>query len=285
MDKLGAPLVSIILSYYNEIRFIAEAVESAKSQTYKNIEVIVVDDGSTEQAHRHLLSIPGIKIIQQANGGVSSARNRGIAESRGDYIVFLDHDDRLMTNAVASHLEALQVKPGAGLIFAARRDIDEHGTATALPYVCVPRRNYFHSFLEANPIHCPASAMVSREALDRVGGFDPDVEPGDDYDLYIRIARNFPVLRHTALVAEYRIHGSSVSQDGRKMYASTERVLNKVKATMQLTPKEQRLLSAGYGRAGVYFLGGEGWRHKARLVYYRLRSLSQSSFLEMLRGN
>jgi glycosyltransferase involved in cell wall biosynthesis len=285
MDKLRAPLVSIILSYYNEIRFIAEAVESAKSQTYKNVELIVVDDGSTEQAHRHLLSIPGIKIIRQANGGVSSARNRGIAESSGDYIVFLDHDDRLTTDAVASHLEALQMKPGAGLIFAARRDIDEHGTATAPPYVCVPRRNYFHSFLEANPIHCPASAMVSREALDRVGGFDPDVEPGDDYDLYIRIARNFPVLRHTALVAEYRIHGSSVSQDGRKMYASTERVLNKVKATMRLTPKEQRLLSAGYGRAGAYFLGGEGWRHKTRLIYYRLRSLSQSSFLEMLRGN
>ena len=143
MDKLGAPIVSIILSYYNEIRFIAEAVESAKSQTYKNVEVIVVDDGSTEQAHQHLLSIPGIKIIRQANSGVSAARNRGVAESTGDYIIFLDHDDRLMTNAVAAHLEALKMKPAAGLIFAARRDIDEHGTPTARPYVCAPRRNYF----------------------------------------------------------------------------------------------------------------------------------------------
>jgi len=285
MDNPRAPLVSIILSYYNETRFIAEAVESAKSQTYKNIEVIVVDDGSTEQAHQHLLTIPGIKIIRQANGGVSSARNRGFSESRGDFIIFLDHDDRLMVNAVASHLEALQKKPGAGLIFAARRDIDEHGTATAPPYICIPRRNYFHSFLEANPIHCPASAMVSREALDRVGGFDPNVEPGDDYDLYIRIARYFPVLRHSALVAEYRIHGSAVSQDGKKMYAATERVLNKVKATMQLTPREQKLVSAGYGRADAYCLGGHGWRHKARLFYYKMRSLSQSSFLEMLRGN
>jgi glycosyltransferase involved in cell wall biosynthesis len=285
MDTLHSPLVSIILSYYNETRFIAEAVESAKSQTYKNIEVIVVDDGSTEQAHQHLLAIAGVKVIRQANGGVSSARNRGISESRGDYIVFLDHDDRLMPNAVSSHLEALKIKPDAGLIFAARRDIDVHGNAAALPYICAPRRNYFHSFLEANPIHCPASAMVSRDALERVGGFDSNVEPGDDYDLYIRIAREFPVLRHTALVAEYRIHGSAVSQDGRKMYASTERVLNKVKATMPLTPKEQKILNAGYGRAGAYFLGGEGWRHKARLLYYRMRSLSQSSFLEILRGN
>jgi glycosyltransferase involved in cell wall biosynthesis len=285
MDTLHSPLVSIILSYYNETRFIAEAVESAKSQTYKNIEVIVVDDGSTEQAHQHLLAIPGVKVIRQANGGVSSARNRGISESRGDYIVFLDHDDRLMPNAVSSHLEALKIKPDAGLIFAARRDIDVHGNAATPPYICAPRRNYFHSFLEANPIHCPASAMVSRDALERVGGFDSNVEPGDDYDLYIRIAREFPVLRHTALVAEYRIHGSAVSQDGRKMYASTERVLNKVKATMPLTPKEQKILNAGYGRAGAYFLGGEGWRHKARLLYYRMRSLSQSSFLEILRGN
>jgi glycosyltransferase involved in cell wall biosynthesis len=285
MDTLQTPLVSIILSYYNEVRFIAEAVGSAKSQTHENIEIIVVDDGSAEQAHQHLLTIPSIKIIRQANGGVSSARNRGLAESRGDYIVFLDHDDRLMPNAIASHLAALKKKPNAGLIFAARRDIDEHGNATASPYICVPRRNYFHSFLEANPIHCPATAMVSRKALDQVGGFDPSVEPGDDYDLYIRLARHFPVLRHTALVAEYRIHGSSVSQDGEKMYASNERVLNKVKATMTLTPKEQKLLSAGYGRASAYFLGGEGWRYKARLLYYRLRSLSQTSFLEILRGN
>ena len=285
MDKQRTPLVSIILSYYNEIRFIAEAVESAKSQTYKNIEVIVVDDGSTEQAHRHLLTIPGIKIIRQANGGPASARNRGLSESRGDYLIFLDHDDRLMPNAVVSHLEALKRKPSAGLIFAARRTIDEHGTVTAQPYVCAPRRNYFHAFLETNPIHCPASAMMSREALDRVGGFDSSVEPSDDYDLYIRIAHDFPVLRHTALVAEYRIHRSAVSQDGRKMYASTERVLNKVKATMPLTSRERKLLSAGYGRANAYCLGGEGWRHKARLLYYRLRSFSQSSFLEMLSGN
>ena len=69
------------------------------------------------------------------------------------------------------------------------------------------------------------------------------------------------------------------------MYAANERVLNKVKATMPLTPREQKLLNAGYGRAGAYYLGGEGWGHKARLLYYRLRSLSQSSFLEMLRGN
>jgi glycosyltransferase involved in cell wall biosynthesis len=284
MDKLRTPLVSIILSYYNEVRFIAEAIESAKSQTYNNIEIIVIDDGSTEQAHQHLLTIPGIRVIRQKNGGVSSARNRGLSESSGDYIIFLDHDDRLMPKAVESHLEALKANPGAGLIFAARRDIDEHGNATAPPYICAPRRNYFHSFLEANPIHCPASAMVSREALNRVGGFDTSVEPGDDYDLYIRIAREFPVLRHPDLVAEYRIHGSSVSQDGGKMYASTERVLNKVKATMPLTAKEQKLLSAGYGRADAYFRGGQGWRHKTRLLYYRLRSLSQSSFLEMLRG-
>ena len=285
MNTPCTPLVSIVLSYYNEVRFIAEAVESARSQTYKNIEVIVVDDGSTEEAYKHLLTIPGIKIIRQANGGVSSARNRGFSESRGDYIIFLDHDDRLLANAVADHLDALKRKPGAGLIFAARRDIDEQGKITAPPYICAPRRNYFHAFLEINPIHCPASAMVSRKALDQVGGFDPAVEPGDDHDLYIRIAHEFPVVRHSALVAEYRIHGSAVSQDGRKMYASAERVFSKVKATMPLTPKEQRLLNAGYGRACAYFLGGEGWRYKARLLYYRLRSISQSSFLEMLRGN
>jgi glycosyltransferase involved in cell wall biosynthesis len=288
MPSLGnenseSPLVSIVLSYYNQTRYIDEAIQSALAQTYPNVEIIVVDDGSKEEAHQHLLKHP-VRIIRKENGGVSSARNRGIQEANGDYIIFLDHDDRLLPDAAASHLEALKTKPDAGLIFSARRDIDETGRVASEPYLCSPRKNYFNSLLEANPIHCPASAMVSRKALEQVGGFDSSVEPGDDYDLYIRIARDFPVLRHTALVAEYRIHSTAVSRDGKKMYDSTVRVLDKVKRTMKLTGKELRLVDAGYGRAAAYFQGGTGPQQKIRLMYYKLRSLSQSSFLELLRG-
>ena len=279
-----APLVSIILSYYNQMRYIGEAIQSAVSQTYSNIEVLVVDDGSSLEAYQHLLSITDVRVIRKENGGVSSARNRGIEESHGEYVIFLDHDDHLLPNAVSSHMEALKRNRQAGLIFAARRDINGDGQVVSPPYVCSPRRDYFHSFLEVNPIHCPAAAMISRKALDTIGTFDPKVEPGDDYDLYIRIAREFPVLRHPAVVAEYRIHSGSVSQDGRKMYDATVRVLDKVKKTMHLTPKEQRLLKAGYGRAAAYFQGETGWKQKSRLMYYRLRSFSQSSFLQLLRG-
>lgn len=285
MSNKQGPLISIVLSYYNQTRYIGEAIRSATSQTYKNIEVLVVDDGSSNEAHQYLLAYRGVTVIRKANGGVSSARNRGVLESKGEYIIFLDHDDRLMPDAVALHLEALKAKPGAGLIFSARREIDENGNVVSAPYVCAPRKSYFQSFLESNPIHCPAAAMVSREALERVGSFDTGVEPGDDYDIYIRIAREFPVVRHQGLVAEYRVHIGSVSRDREKMYLSTIRVLDKVKATMALTSKEKRLLSAGYGRAEAYFKGGRGWRQKARLLYYRLRSLSQSSFLEALRGH
>ena len=280
----NTPLVSIILSYYNQTRYIGEAIQSAVSQTYSNIEVLVVDDGSSLEAHQHLLGITDVRVIRKENGGVSSARNRGIEESHGEYVVFLDHDDHLLPTAVASHMDALKGNPQAGLVFAALRDIDENGKVVSAPYVCSPRRNYFRSFLEVNPIHCPAVAMISRRALDTVGGFDSKVEPGDDYDLYIRIARMFPVIRHSGVVAEYRIHSGAVSTDGKKMYDATVRVLDKVKSTMRLTPKEQRQLKAGYGRAATYFQGGIGVKQQMRLIYYRLRSLSQSSFLSLLSG-
>ena len=277
------PLVSIVIAFYNGQQYIREAIASALAQTHPAIELIVIDDGSTEDAHQFLRAIPGPTIIRQPNGGVAVARNRGLHEAHGDYLIYLDQDDRLLPDAVASHLRA--IPPGArpGLVFAAIRQIDAAGQVTGAPYVCTPRRNYFLSLLESNPIHCPAAAMISREAMLAVGGMDPDVAPSEDFDLYMRLAQRYPVVRHIAVVAEYRIHGANVSHDRAKMIRATNRVLDKAERTMTLTPGERRRVRLGRARAAVFFTDRKSPWQKLQLRYFRLRSLLQSSFVQMLR--
>ncbi|MGC4083750.1 MAG: glycosyltransferase family A protein [Vicinamibacterales bacterium] len=102
------PLVSIVVLNYNYGRYLTEAVESALSQTYPAIEVVVVDDGSTDESAEVLARYEGrVTICRKRNGGMVSAMNRGFAESRGDVIVFLDADDFLLPDAVAVHVAAL----------------------------------------------------------------------------------------------------------------------------------------------------------------------------------
>ena len=279
----ATPLVSIVIAYYNGQQYIREAIASALAQTHPAIELLVVDDGSTDEAHQFLLGIPGPAVIRQPNGGVAVARNRGLHEARGDYLIYLDQDDRLLPEAVASHLRAIPPGTRPGLVFAAIREIDAAGQVTGRPYVCTPRRDYFLSMLESNPIHCPAAAMISREAMLTLGGMDPDVAPSEDFDLYMRLAHRYPVVRHTDTVAEYRIHGANVSHDRAKMIRATNRVMDKVERTMTLTPGQRRRVRLGRLRAAVFFSDHRTPWQQLQLRYFRLRSLLQSSFVDMLR--
>jgi glycosyltransferase involved in cell wall biosynthesis len=279
----AAPLVSIITAYYNGEDYIRESIESAFGQTHPAIEVIVIDDGSTEEAHQFLLTLPGPTVIRQPNGGVAAARNRGLREARGEYIIFLDQDDRLLPDAVASHLRAMEGHSKPGFIFGALRQIDENGRATSAPYICTPRRNYFLSLLECNLIHCPAAAMISREAMLALGGMDEEMAPSEDFDLYMRLAQRYPVVRHADTVAEYRIHGSNVSNDRSKMIRMTNRVLDKAEHTMTLSRGERRRVRLGRARAAVIFTDRKSIWQKLQMMRFRMRSLLQSSFLEMLR--
>ena len=279
----AAPLVSIVIAYFNGQDYIREAIESALSQTHPAIELIVVDDGSTEPAHEALLAIPGPMVIRQPNGGVAAARNRGLQAAHGEYLIYLDQDDRLLPDAVRSHLRAIEGRSRPGLVFAAIRQIDSDGKITGAPYVCAPRRDYFLSLLESNPIHCPAAAMIRRDAMVELGGMDPEVAPAEDFDLYMRLAKAYPVVRHTAVVAEYRIHTSNVSQDRAKMVRATHRVMDKVERTMTLTPGQRRRVRHGRRRAIVFFTDQPSRWRRLEMLYFRLRSFLQSSFREMLR--
>ena len=121
------PRVSIVIPYYNQQLFIAETVLSAKRQTYPNVEIIVVDDGSPVPAEPYLREINGIQLFRTENHGCPATRNFGFAKSSGEYLVFLDGDDILSPGAIEAHLKAFAQHPETGLSFGSSSAINEHG--------------------------------------------------------------------------------------------------------------------------------------------------------------
>src|SRR6187549_2424028 len=123
-------LVSVIIPTYNHARFLSEAINSAKKQDYTKVEIIVIDDGSTDDTAELIQGIKGIKYIRQENGGLSAARNTGYIHSRGDFLVFLDADDLLYPTAITTNLEILRKDPELAFVSGCHNIIDVYGSIT-----------------------------------------------------------------------------------------------------------------------------------------------------------
>jgi O-antigen/teichoic acid export membrane protein/glycosyltransferase involved in cell wall biosynthesis len=233
------PLVSIIIPYYNQQAFIADAAWSAKRQTYPNIEIIVVDDGSPVPAEPHLRQINGIHLLRTENHGVSAARNLGFQRSSGEYLIFLDSDDVLLPGAVEAHLKALLAQPKAGLSFGPVKLIDEIGKQLRPPYIGRRRRDYFFPLLESNLIGCPGAAMIRREMFVAVGLFDEELRNAEDYELFLRIARHSPLVQHSVCVVEYRQHSASKSQPKERQLLATMAALDRIDRTLNESERKK----------------------------------------------
>jgi glycosyltransferase involved in cell wall biosynthesis len=207
-----AGLTSVVIPCFNQQRYIREAVESAVGQDYQPIEVVVVDDGSPAPIAPWLANCP-VSLVRQPNAGVSAARNRGLAETHGEFVVFLDADDRLLRNAVNAGVRRLRDAPGAACAVGLCRVIDgegrpapfrQRGPLSADPYLELLRENF---------IWMPGQVVFRRATIAGVP-FDSSVDACADYDLYLRVARKHPVLVHDEVVAEYRQHPESMSENG-----------------------------------------------------------------------
>lgn len=204
------PLVSVVIPCFNTGRFLAEAIESVFAQTWREHEVIVVDDGSTDDSARIAAAYTDVRLVRQANAGVSAARNRGLAECRGEHLVFLDADDRLLPGALRLGVDVSATRPECAFVHGFSRTIERDGTP--LPGRVEPRSDSTYlTLLEGQGLVPPASAMFRRSAVEAVGGFDPRVSVVEDHDLYLRVARRFPFFCHNEVVCEYRVHDQNAS--------------------------------------------------------------------------
>ena len=203
-------LVSVVIPCYNHARFLVEAIDSVKQQTYKNTEIIVVDDGSTDETKSVAEKIEGIRYIYQANQGLSAARNTGFQNSKGEYLVFLDADDYLYPEAIATNLRYLQQNPSWAFVSGWHDKVDEWKYLIEKDELSVVKENHYINLLQGNYIGMHAAVMYTRWVLNEFQ-FDTLLRACEDYDLYMRITRKFPVGDHDKNMAAYRIHGNNMS--------------------------------------------------------------------------
>ena len=206
------PLVSIIIPNYNYARYLREAIDSALAQTYRPVEVIVVDDGSTDGS-RSVIQAYGsaIRSIFQKNEGLPSARNAGIAMASGEFFVFLDSDDALLPDALLTLYEGFSSAPDCGIVFGYSQSVGAAGERLSF-HRNECRSFSYKEFLFANFILVP-EAMISRRVVAEIGGFNPSFLQCEDYDFWIRSARKFEIRYIDRLVARIKSHDANLSKD------------------------------------------------------------------------
>jgi glycosyltransferase involved in cell wall biosynthesis len=251
-------LVSVVIPCFNQGGFLDEAIESALAQTYPHFELIVVDDGSTDNTAEVASRHPGVRLVGQGNQGLSAARNAGLRASSGDFVVFLDADDRLKPEALEIGLATIRAHPQCSFVSGQVELTNHDGSMMRAGQHRVIDRAHYRMLLQGNDILSGATVMYRRQVFDVVEGFDPDLPACEDYDLALRIARQFPAYTHDHVVAEYRRHGGNMHRDPARMLVSALAALRKQRQAAKRS-KEDR---------GAYELGVAHWKREfgGRLV-------------------
>ena len=234
--------VSVVIPCYNQGRFLGEAIASADAQGSLVSEIVVVDDGSTDETRAVATRDPSVRYLHQERRGLSAARNSGWHASSGDHIAFLDADDRLLPGAIEAGIEALERWPRAAFAFGHYELMDEEGAVlptwrerriaddqsfTSGDFELVlpdgrragrspqPRRvsDHYTAMLRRNYISMHAAVLYGRAVLEETAGFDSRLSALEDYDLYLRVTRTHPVACHDRVVAQYRRHPAAMSRD------------------------------------------------------------------------
>ena len=260
-----APLVSVVIPCYNQGRFLGDAVESVRGQTYGNVEVVVVDDGSTDDTAVVAASYPDVRLVRQSNAGLSAARNAGLAASAGAFLVFLDADDRLRAGAVEAGLACFEENPASAFVWGDHVRTDVAGREIPKPGAGEVGPDRYLALLRGNYIGMHAAVMYRREPLVAAGGFDATLQAAEDYDLYLRLARDAPVASHDAVVAEYRIHGGNMSANSAFMLEHVLAVLRKHEPLVRGDAARERALRDGVAVWTDYYREEALARYRTRL--------------------
>jgi glycosyltransferase involved in cell wall biosynthesis len=278
-SRLGGGKVSIVIPCYNQARFLGEAIQSVLCQGYDDLEIVVVDDGSNdcteEVASGYVREDPRVRLIRQENRGLAAARNRGLAEAGGEYVVFLDSDDRLVLGALEVGVRELEAHPGCAFVSGICRKITADGSVVPGWEQFRVRDDPYLELLRSCPIYVPA-VMYRSSVFDVVGNFDTSYRAAEDYDLYYRILGRFPVYCHDTLVAEIRRHDANMTRDRTLM----------LKYNMAALRSQRRRVKGDARYKEAYKAGERLWRdwHGAPVVNQVRSHLQEGRWWQGLSG-
>lgn len=221
------PEVSIVIPSYNSEKYIETTLNSVLNQTFTDIEIIVIDDGSIDRSPAIIRSFGSpVRLISQRNSGVSTARNRGISEASGEFICFVDSDDYWFPEKIASQMEVFRAHPEVGAVYSSFlpwRSDDHECFPPPGSYILEGSKEeidpeysgwVYHLFL----LDCwmlTSTSMFRREVLDKCGVFDSTLPCGEDWDLWLRIAREYPIIKLKRPTTLYRQHKLQTTQSVR----------------------------------------------------------------------
>ncbi len=216
------PRVSVIIPVHNCASYIHEAVNSVLTQSFSDLELMVIDDGSDDWDYRQLETLdPRVRVIRIGGEGVSRARNRGMKEARGTFLAFLDADDVWFPGKLTAQVRYFEQHPEVGVVFGGfiRWQAGAQGSfqpADQLMQDCsavdrceVARSGWLYSRLLSGLLVGMNTAVIRRDVYEAIGGFNEAMRQGEDYDFWLKASRICEMHALDAPVALYRIHGAS----------------------------------------------------------------------------
>ena len=211
------PLVSVVIPAFEAERYIGEALESIRAQTYSAVETIVVDDGSADRTAEVAAGFDGVTVIVQENRGPSAARNRGFAATRGEFIAFHDSDDAMTPDKLEVQVGLLRDDPGVGCVLAEQELLVEEGAelpfwvkGSKVPTVMPDKP----AELADEPDVHPMTMVLRRTVFEQVGPFDETMRAAEDFDWMLRASeQGIEIARLPRVLLRRRVHPASLTQD------------------------------------------------------------------------
>jgi glycosyltransferase involved in cell wall biosynthesis len=278
------PIVSVVIPNYNYAHYLGDTLDSVFAQTYSHLELIVVDDGSQDESEALVRSYGKlIRFIRQNNQGVSVARNRGVQESKGQYIAFLDADDLWLPTKLEKQVQRLLDDPEIGLVHCGMQEIDRNGVAL---------ENYLDGLegwvsremlLLKQPVILGAgsTALVPRATFDALGGFDTRLGTSADWEFCYRVAVRQRIGFVPEVLVRYRNHGNNMHANVKLM--EHDILIGYKKAFSTEDPDLRAIRRQSYSNAhmvlaGSYFRAGDYYhfiRHSAKSILYSPRAMTR----------
>lgn len=263
------PRVSVVMPVFNGERFIAEAVQSVMSNSFTDLELLLVDDGSTDRslevAQAACKNDSRLRIFKSAHGGVGAARNRGLAEARGEFIANLDSDDAMFPDRIARQVAFLDANPAHVAVGSRALVVDGTGDALHIGIQEFTHEEIDRAHMEGRggAILNPA-AMFRRKAVLELGGYRAELNStGEDFDLWLRLAEVGQLANLRDVLTRYRAHQANVSRTGKEhRIAVRMETLKRAFERRGITDRTPQVVE----RAPLS--AGERWRDAALLAYY-----------------
>jgi glycosyltransferase involved in cell wall biosynthesis len=268
------PVVSVVIPTYNRAHLIGESIHSVLDQTYGDFELVVVDDGSSDDTEAVVRRFhdPRIRYIYQENQGISGARNTGIRNARGKYIGFLDSDDLWLPQLLEVQVAALDADPEVGLVYAKAQAMNERGHPKT--QLRGAREKYPGETLKSllcGDFGCIQTTVVRRECFDLAGVFDETLTTSVDWDMSLRQSRVCRFHYVDRVLARFRMHPGQTTGDrsvGLAQWARDRtRVLDKAYSGQDVSPEARAVRALAYRNVyvdvGLHWLSARAWRRSA----------------------